>query len=296
MGADGGSCPRGVRWEACGIAPFTRPSCKRYHQRLGSWPVRAIRRFTVRTVVPEALAPLEELANNLRWSWHPETRDLFAAIDPDLWQQSGEDPVRLLGEVSADRLAALAQDDGFVTWVRHLADDLRRYLTSDRWYQTLGSDAPKAIAYFSPEFGITAALPQYSGGLGILAGDHLKTASDLGMPLIGIGLFYRAGYFRQSLDRSGWQQEHYPVSDPDGSPVSLLREPDGSAAKIRIGIPGGRSITARIWVAQVGRVPLLLLDSDVEENSPAEREVTDRLYGGGGDANLVIAESKRLNT
>ena len=248
--------------------------------------MRAIRRFTVRTVIPEALAPLEELANNLRWSWHPETRDLFAAIDADLWQQSGEDPVRLLGEVSAERLAALAQDDGFVAWVRHLADDLRGYLTSDRWYQTLGADAPKAIAYFSPEFGITAALPQYSGGLGILAGDHLKTASDLGMPLIGIGLFYRAGYFRQSLDRSGWQQEHYPVSDPDGSPVSLLREADGAAAKVRIGIPGGRSITARIWIAQVGRVPLLLLDSDVEENSPAEREVTDRLYGGGGEHRL----------
>lgn len=248
--------------------------------------MRAIRRFTVRTVLPEALEPLEELATNLRWSWHPETRDLFAAIDADLWKACAEDPVKLLGEVSAERLAALAADEGFVNWVRHLSADLHAYLASDRWYQTLGADAARGIAYFSPEFGITAALPQYSGGLGILAGDHLKTASDLGMPLIGIGLFYRSGYFRQSLDRQGWQQEHYPVSDPEGSPVRRLREADGSSAKVSIGIPGGRSITARIWVAQVGRIPLLLLDSDVEANGPAEREVTDRLYGGGGEHRL----------
>ena len=248
--------------------------------------MRAIRRFTVRTVLPAPLAPLEELATNLRWSWHPETRDLFAAIDAGLWSASGEDPVRMLGEVTAERLAELASDEGFVAWVGRCRDDLHAYLASDRWYQTLGSDAPAGIAYFSPEFGVTGALPQYSGGLGILAGDHLKTASDLGVRIIGIGLFYRAGYFRQSLSRDGWQLEHYPVCDPDGSPVSLLREADGTPAKISLGIPGGRRITARIWVAQVGRVPLLLLDSDVEENAAAEREVTDRLYGGGGEHRL----------
>ena len=248
--------------------------------------MRAIRRFTVRTVLPAPLAPLEELATNLRWSWHPETRDLFAAIGAGLWSASGEDPVRMLGEVTAERLAELASDEGFVAWVGRCRDDLHAYLASDRWYQTLGSDAPAGIAYFSPEFGVTGALPQYSGGLGILAGDHLKTASDLGVRIIGIGLFYRAGYFRQSLSRDGWQLEHYPVCDPDGSPVSLLRESDGTPAKISLGIPGGRRITARIWVAQVGRVPLLLLDSDVEENAAAEREVTDRLYGGGGEHRL----------
>ncbi|CAB4978293.1 unannotated protein [freshwater metagenome] len=248
--------------------------------------MRAIRRFTVRTVLPAPLAPLEELATNLRWSWHPETRDLFAAIDAGLWSASGEDPVRMLGEVTAERLAELASDEGFVAWVGRCRDDLHAYLASDRWYQTLGSDAPAGIAYFSPEFGVTGALPQYSGGLGILAGDHLKTASDLGVRIIGIGLFYRAGYFRQSLSRDGWQLEHYPVCDPDGSPVSLLREADGTPAKISLGIPGGRRITARIWVAQVGLVPLLLLDSDVEENAAAEREVTDRLYGGGGEHRL----------
>lgn len=248
--------------------------------------VRAIRRFTVRTVLPENLAVLEELAVNLRWSWDPATRDLFTAIDPDLWVASERDPVRLLSEVSAERLAELSADQGFVEWVHRTHGDLREYLTSDRWYQSLGPDSPRGIAYFSPEYGIAAALPQYSGGLGILAGDHLKTASDLGVPIIAIGLFYRAGYFKQSLSRDGWQQERYPVLDPDESPVALLREADGSPAKVAVGLPGGRFVAARIWVAQVGRVPLLLLDSDVEENGPAEREVTDRLYGGGGEHRL----------
>ena len=248
--------------------------------------VRAIRRFTVRTVLPENLAALEELAINLRWSWDPRTRDVFAAIDPELWESGGFDPVRLLGEVSAERLDELSADAGFVEWVTQTSADLREYLTSDRWFQSLGADAPRAIAYFSPEYGLAAALPQYSGGLGILAGDHLKTASDLGVPIVAVGLFYRSGYFKQSLSRDGWQQERYPVTDPDGSPVSVLREPDGTSARISVGLPGGRSIAARIWVATVGRVPLLLMDSDVEENAPAEREITDRLYGGGGEHRL----------
>lgn len=248
--------------------------------------VRAIRRFTVRTVLPENLAALESLAINLRWSWHPPTRDLFAAIDPDLWGATGHDPVRLLGEVSAERLDELSADPGFVDWVERSRADLADYLEAPRWYQSLGEDAPAGIAYFSPEYGITSALPQYSGGLGILAGDHLKTASDLGVPIIALGLFYRSGYFRQTLSRDAWQQEQYPVSDPDGSPVTLLREADGSPAKVAVGLPGGRFLAARIWIAQVGRVPLLMLDSDVEENGPAEREVTDRLYGGGGEHRL----------
>lgn len=249
--------------------------------------MRAIRRFTVRAVLPAPLQPLEALSTNLRWSWHVETRDLFEAIDPALWRSTGYDPVRLLGEVSTDRLEELASDAGFVERVRHAADDLNHYMSSNRWYQSLGDEPATAIGYFSPEYGIAAALPQYSGGLGILAGDHLKTASDLGIPIIGVGLFYRAGYFRQTLSREAWQQETYPVSDPDGSPVSLLRDAEGKSVRITLALPGGRSLSARIWVAQVGRVPLLMLDSDVEENQPAERDVTDRLYGGGGEHRLL---------
>jgi starch phosphorylase len=142
------------------------------------------------------------------------------------------------------------------------------------------------VAYFSPEYGITAALPQYSGGLGILAGDHLKSASDLGVPLIGVGLLYRHGYFTQSLSADGWQAERYPAGDPNGLALELLREPAGSPVHVAVGLPGGRRLAAQVWVAQVGRVPLLLLDSYVEENEADLHEVTDRLYGGGSDHRL----------
>ncbi len=248
--------------------------------------MRAIRRFTVRTVLPTSLEPLASVVTNLRWSWHPETQDLFARIDRELWDQVAHDPVRLLGEVTSKRWTELAADADFVGHLRWIADGLQEYLTGDRWYQSLGEDAPASIAYFSPEFGITEVLPQYSGGLGILAGDHLKSASDLGVPIVGVGLFYRAGYFRQSLSLDGWQQETYPVLDPDGLPLSLLREADGSPVVIDVALPGGRTLRAHVWRADVGRVPLLMLDSDVEENEPAERDVTDRLYGGGGEHRL----------
>jgi starch phosphorylase len=247
--------------------------------------MRAIRRFTVRTVLPPALAPLNELATNLRWSWHPETRDLFAAIDPHTWDQVGHDPVRLLGAVTTERLGVLAEDAQFVRRVTAAADDLRAYLDQPRWYQGL-PDAPRGIAYFSPEYGITAVLPQYSGGLGILAGDHLKAASDLGVPIIGVGLLYRHGYFKQSLSREGWQLERYPLLDPNNLPLTLLREADGAPVRVTIGLPQLRELAAQIWLAQVGRVPLLLLDTDIEDNANGGREVTDRLYGGNTEHRL----------
>ncbi|MER6076178.1 glycosyltransferase family 1 protein [Streptomyces sp. NPDC001817] len=249
--------------------------------------MKAIRRFTVRPVLPEPLRPLSDLARNLRWSWHAETRDLFQSVDPEAWAAAGGDPVRTLGRVRPARLAELAGDRRFLRRLSAVADDLDDYLTGDRWYQTQADGMPAAVAYFSPEFGITAALPQYSGGLGILAGDHLKAASDLGVPLIGVGLLYRHGYFRQTLSRDGWQQEHYPVLDPNELPLTRLKEADGTLAQVALALPGGRALRARIWLAQVGRVPLLLLDSDVEENDLGERGVTDRLYGGGSEHRLL---------
>ena len=247
--------------------------------------MRALRRFTVRLALPQPLAPLGELVMNLRWSWHPASLDLFASVDPETWAAVNQDPVRLLGEVSPERLAELAADEGFLARLQAAHDDLREYLTTPKWYQSL-SDAPASIAYFSPEFGITEVLPQYSGGLGILAGDHLKAASDLGVPIVGVGLLYRAGYFKQSLNAEGWQQERYPPIDPHGLPLTLLTDASGAPLKITVGFPEGRALHAHVWKAQVGRVPLLLLDSDVEENAPTEREVTDRLYGGGSDHRL----------
>jgi starch phosphorylase len=248
--------------------------------------VKAIRRFSVRPVYPESLRPLQELALNLRWSWHLETRELLKSVDPEGWAASDGDPVRMLSTVSADRLAALQTDRGFRRRLALAVGDLRDYLTDPRWYQQTGGELPRAIAYLSPEFGITPALPQYSGGLGILAGDHLKAASDLGVPLIGVGLLYRHGYFRQSLSRDGWQQEHYPVLDPHALPLTLLTEEDGSPVRVSLTLPGGRTLGAQIWQLRVGRVPLLLLDSVLGENAPAERDVTDRLYGGGGEHRL----------
>ncbi|MCU1678874.1 MAG: alpha-glucan phosphorylase [Frankiales bacterium] len=247
--------------------------------------MKALRRFTVRVALPAPLAGLDELVNNLRWSWHDGSIDLFESIDPALWLQVAGDPVRLLGEVSSARLRELAEDEAFLGRLDGVVADLRAYMASDRWYQSL-PDAPASIAYFSPEFGITETLPQYSGGLGILAGDHLKTASDLGVPIIGVGLFYEHGYFAQSLSADGWQQERYPPLDPQGLPISLIRHEDGTPLVIDIAFPGDRSLRAHVWKAQVGRVPLLLLDSNIEENAPSEREICDRLYGGGTEHRL----------
>jgi glycogen phosphorylase len=248
--------------------------------------VKAIRRFTIHPVLPEPLEPLRSLMLNLRWSWDTNTRALFAAIDPDSGELAEQDPFALLGQVPSGRLARLAADEGFLTRLRETTSDLQKYLTGPRWYQAEPGEMPAAIAYFSPEYGITAALPQYSGGLGILAGDHLKAASDLGVPLIGVGLLYRHGYFTQSLSIEGWQAERYPASDPNGLPLTLLRDASGAAVRVSVGLADDVTLTAQVWVAEVGRVPLLLLDSYVEENDPGLREVTDRLYGGGTDHRL----------
>jgi glycogen phosphorylase len=248
--------------------------------------VRALRRFTVRAHLPDSLAALGTLATNLRWTWHPPTQDLFATLDPQVWSNVGHDPLRLLAEVPAERLRRLARDENFLARCRAVDDDLRRYLTMPRWYQQRqdeGSPFPASIAYFSMEFGLTEALPNYTGGLGVLAGDHLKSASDLGLPLIGVGLLYRSGYFRQALSADGWQVEHYPVIDPRGLPLEMLADRAGAPILLRVAMPAGRTLRARIWKAQVGRVPLLLLDSDLPENEEDLAGVTDRLYGGDAD-------------
>ncbi|WP_181419803.1 alpha-glucan family phosphorylase [Arthrobacter psychrolactophilus] len=249
--------------------------------------MKAIRRFTVRTVVPAQISALTKLATNLRWSWHLPTRTLFESLNPQLWEKSRRNPLAMLAALSREQLQALAQDPDVVSRVAAAESSLDTYLCEPRWYQSLGAEAPACIAYFSPEFGITEVLPQYSGGLGILAGDHLKSASDLGVPLIGVGLLYQAGYFKQSLSRDAWQQESYPLLDPDSLPLTLLREEDGTPALVTLPLPNNRVLHAHIWRADVGRVPLLLLDSNVAANDDAARGVTDRLYGGGGDHRLT---------
>ena len=248
--------------------------------------MKALRRFTVRAHLPDRLAALGQLSTNLRWSWDTPTQELFESIDPEQWALTGRDPMALLGEVSRARLDELAEDNAFLDRLDHLSADLNEYLTKPLWYQQMAAQSdpdspmPSGIGYFSMEFGVAEVLPIYSGGLGILAGDHLKAASDLGLPLIGVGLNYRSGYFEQSLTADGWQHENYPSLDPQGLPLRLLTDSGGAPVLVELPMPESRVLRARIWVAQVGRIPLLLLDSDIPENDHDLRNVTDRLYGG----------------
>ena len=246
--------------------------------------MKALRRFTVRAHLPERLSALARLSTNLRWSWDTPTQDLFESIDPVQWALTGRDPVGVLGAITPERLDELAEDAEFLERLDRLGAELDEYLTKPLWYQQLqASDEepiPAGIGYFSMEFGVAEVLPIYSGGLGILAGDHLKAASDLGLPLIGVGLNYRSGYFRQSLTPEGWQHENYPSLDPQGLPLRLLSDASGTPVVVELPMPDSRTLRARVWVAQVGRIPLLLLDSDIPENDHDLRHVTDRLYGG----------------
>jgi starch phosphorylase len=244
--------------------------------------MKALRSFAVRASLPHSLRGLLDIAMNLRWTWVPQAVDLFRWVDPDGWERSGHDPMKMIGAVSPERFEELASDGPFMSFLSGLEEDFTDYLKKSRWYQS-HSDGRRlrAVAYFSPEFGVAEALPVYSGGLGVLAGDHLKAASDLGLPLVAVGLLYRHGYFRQELNADGWQQERYPALDPHGMPLTLLSDGDGNPLTIEVDLAGERCC-AQVWRAQVGRVPLLLLDCDVETNDPRERAVTDRLYGGGG--------------
>ena len=241
---------------------------------------RRIRTFTVLPRLPERLQPLHEIAYNMWWSWNHEAVFLFRRIDEDLFTELQNSPVKLLGQVDQERFDQLLQDESFLAHMDRVYAALKEYLAGSAWYQeAFRSDKEMRIAYFSAEFGIHESIPVYSGGLGALAGDHLKAASDLGEPLVGVGLMYRLGYFRQYLNHDGWQQEHYPENDFFNLP--LIPENDSSGKPILIAVPfPGRDVFARIWRIQVGRVPLYLLDTNVPQNSSDDRGITSQLYGG----------------
>jgi len=230
--------------------------------------------------LPEPLTSLKKLAMNYRWAWHRETYDLFSRIDEKRWHETQHNPVALLQGLDRKRLSELASDQGFLERLRACDEDLASYLAEPAWY----SDQPdrpedERFAYFCAEFGVSEGLPIYSGGLGVLAGDHLKAASDLGLPLVGVGLLYSRGYFRQRLNSDGWQQEIYPQYDFYSMPLTLIKNGDNDPLRVAVEFPD-RVVTCQIWRADIGRIPLYLLDSNVLENEPADQGITDTLYGG----------------
>ena len=236
--------------------------------------------------LPQPLEPLRRLAHNLVFSWHANIRHLFQRLDPGVWTDSGHNPVRMLGMVNQERLEEMAEDPGFLALLDEVIQDLDRYLArpkADDWEFSPGE--PFSVAYFSAEFGLSACLPIYSGGLGILSGDHLKSASDLNLPLVGVGLLYQEGYFSQYLSADGWQMETYPVNEFDKLPVQMMRDDQGRPMTVSV-LFKGQPVQIQIWRVDVGRIPLYLLDTNISENPPDIRQTTAQLYGGDREMRL----------
>jgi starch phosphorylase len=249
---------------------------------------RPIRTFTVLPHLPDRLQSLQKLAYNLWWCWNHDAVALFRRIDEDRYPLLDNSPVKLLSATSQERLDQLTRDEGFLAHLDRVEEAFNHYMTATTWFQETYADvAPEQyrIAYFSAEFGIHESIPVYSGGLGLLAGDHLKAASDLGIPLVGVGLMYREGYLRQYLNVDGWQQERYPENDFFNLPLIPETDKQGQAIVIAVPLPG-REVFARVWRIQVGRVPLYLLDTNIARNSPDDRQITARLYGGDHDTRI----------
>jgi starch phosphorylase len=237
-------------------------------------------------ILPPPLAPVARLALNLRWVWSHAMDRVWEACNVEVWHQT-RNPVLVIQNTPRSRFEELARDASFVERVRQIERSETEHLTRPSWFQqAFQLDPPPVIAYFSMEYGLTDAMPLYSGGLGVLAGDHLKTASDLGVPLVAVGLFYREGYFRQMLDATGGQLEIYAVNSRESLPVRLVTDAEGTPLRVVIELPG-RDLRVRVWQANVGRVPLYLLDSDDPLNSPFDRGITAKLYAGDGEARYL---------
>jgi len=248
--------------------------------------VKPVRIFKVIPSLPGSLEPLREISYNLRWAWDHDTIELFRRLDTDLWESTNHNPVQLLGSIDQMRLVAAAADDSFLAHLERVALALKaRTEGQASWFRRAHPSAGKLqVAYFSAEFGLTECLSIFAGGLGVLAGDHVKSASDLGVPLAGVGLLYQQGYFRQYLNQAGWQQEEFANNDFHNLPLRAL-ERDGCPLTVAVEYPG-RMVTARIWRAQVGRVPVYLLDTNLEANSQPDRDITGELYGGDNEMRI----------
>lgn len=250
--------------------------------------VEPIDTFTVLPSLPKSLERLRDVAHNLRWAWNHDTIELFRRLDDQLWEEANHNPVLMLGSVSQRRLEEAAEEVGFLDHLDRVAQNLDDYLTAKspwfrREHEIPNGEHPDQplVAYFSAEFGLTDCMEIFAGGLGVLAGDHVKSASDLGVPLVGVGLLYQEGYFRQYLNDAGWQQEVYEENDFYNWPLTLERRADGAPLIVEAPFPG-RQVYAQVWRAQVGRVSLYLLDTNIPANdSQQDQDITDELYGGG---------------
>ncbi|MBZ5724015.1 MAG: alpha-glucan family phosphorylase [Acidobacteriia bacterium] len=243
--------------------------------------IQPIREFLVRPALPSSLARMTELAYNLLWSWEPIVRALFRRLDPLLWRECGYNPVLMLGRVSQAALEKAGADPRYLALYRMACEtyDARTRKAAPR-------EDGKLVAYFSAEYGLTECLPVYSGGLGILSGDHLKSSSDQDYPLIGLGLLYQQGYFRQFLNPDGWQQERYPVNDFYTLPLVTMKEPDGRDLRVTVRLPTG-NVYIQVWKLDVGRITAYLLDTNIPDNVlPQDRDITDSLYGGDNDTRI----------
>lgn len=241
-----------------------------------------IQRISVKPVLPDALNRLDELAFNLYWSWLPGAFELFERLDPAIWSATNHNPVLLLAEANQARLNEAAHSEAFLAQYRAVMDAFDRYLNdaAGTWFQRHHPERQsQVIAYFSAEFGLHESLPIYSGGLGILSGDHCKEASDLGLPLVGVGFLYPQGYFHQQLDESGWQEARYDHLPFESLPVTPVYGPDGQPLQVAVELPE-RRVYLRVWQIRVGRCTVYLMDTDVERNAPADRQLSHRLYYG----------------
>ena len=249
--------------------------------------------FVVTPSLPENLKDLSVISENMWWCWNSDAVELFRRLDRDIWEESYHCPKAMLGLVKQERLEELADDTSFISHMKLVKSELDKYMSVPTWFdKTFPEYKDKKIAYFSTEFAIHESLPIYSGGLGVLSGDHLKSASDMGLPLVGIGLLYRNGYFKQHLSVDGWQIEEYKVNHFYSMPMQLLTNDKEEPLSIEISLPNSPRVFARIWKVQVGRVALYLLDTDFDKNSPEDRTITGELYGG--DKEMRIKQEKLL--
>jgi len=241
--------------------------------------------------IPDSLSFLETLSRNMWWCWQKDAIELFRRIDPPLWVDSARNPIAFLARLPQDRFEQLAADDGYLTHLERVKANFEKLVLApaDPGQSAFGSQ--ETVAYFSMEFGIHESLPLFAGGLGILAGDHLKAASNLALPLIGVGLMYNQGYFRQYLNHEGWQQEAYPKTDLYNLPVQRMQTTEGEDLIITLQGPEG-PLHAIVWKIMVGRITLYLLDTNIAANPPVYRQITSRLYAG--DAGIRLAQEMLL--